>query len=137
MEWTRDEYLISTEASRLDIDLIENFLRTSYWAADRNREDIERSIENSICFGLYRESRQIGFARIVTDEVKHSWLGDVFVIQEFQGKGLGTWLMESVVSHPVIQKTGCILGTRDAHGLYEKFAFERTELMARPKGRTE
>ena len=133
MEWTKDIYTISTDKSRLDLDVIHGFLKTSYWAADRSREEIEKTIHTSICFGVFLEARQIGFARIVTDQVAHSWLGDVFVIPEFQKNGLGKWLIECIVSHPILMKTNCDLGTRDAHGLYEKFGFKRTELMTRPK----
>jgi len=82
---------------------------------------------------VFEGDRQIGFARIVTDQVAHSWLGDVFIVSEFQGRGLGKWLMTCVVSHPVLKQASCDLGTRDAHGLYEQFAFKRAERMVRPK----
>ncbi|HIG28377.1 MAG TPA: N-acetyltransferase [Verrucomicrobiales bacterium] len=133
MEWTKDSFTISTDKSHLDLDVIHGFLKTSYWAADRSREEIKATLETSICFGVFQGSRQIGFARTVTDRIAHSWLGDVFVIQEFQKNGLGKWLMECIVSHPILEQTSCELGTKDAHGLYEKFAFKRTELMTRPK----
>jgi len=131
MEWTKDNFTISTDKSRLDLDVICGFLKTSYWAADRSRDEIEKTIETSVCFGVFHESHQIGFARMVTDEVVVSWLGDVFIIPEFQKRGLGKWLMECIVSHPVLQKANCILGTKDAHGLYEKYGFKRKELMSR------
>ena len=131
MEWTKDSYTISTDKSRLDLDVIHGFLQTSYWAAARSRENLEKTIETSFCFGVFYGSRQIGFARVVTDEVVVSWLGDVFIIPEFQKRGLGKWLMECIVSHPTLRKTKCLLGTRDAHGLYEKYGFERKELMSR------
>lgn len=132
MEWTRNGFNISADKSRLSLDVIHAFLKTTYWAADRSREQIARSLESSLCFGLYHDMRQIGFARVVTDEVSHSWLGDVFVLPEFQGQGLGKWLVACVVSHPIIKVTGCDLGTRDAHGLYEKFGFTRREQMNLP-----
>ena len=132
MEWTKHNLIISTDKSRLDIEVIHGFLKTSYWAGARTREEIQKAIENSICFGLFQGDRQIGFARVVTDEVVVSWLGDVFIIPEFQKNGLGKWLMECIVSHPILKKTKCLLGTKDAHGLYEKYAFQRKELMSRP-----
>ena len=133
MEWSKDSFTVSTDKRLLDLEVIHGFLKTSYWAADRSREDIARTMEASICFGVYEETQQIGFARIVTDYVAHSWLGDVFIVPESQGRGLGKWLMTCVVSHPVLKQTSCDLGTRDAHGLYEQFAFERVERMVRPK----
>lgn len=133
MEWKKDGFTVSTDKKRLDLDVIHGFLKTSYWAGKRTRNEIEKTIETSICFGLYQGDRQIGFARIVTDEVVISWLGDVFVIPEFQKQGLGNWLMERVTSHPVLKKTKCLLGTKDAHGLYEKHSFRRKEMMSRPE----
>jgi len=137
MNWVKDSFTISTDKDRLDIDVIHGFLETSYWGASRTRKEIETTIEKSICFGLFHGKRQIGFARLVTDEVVISWLGDVFVIPEFQKKGLGKWLMECVVSHPVTKKTKCLLGTRDAHGLYEKYGWNRKEVMSRPEDNDE
>lgn len=134
MEWSSGAFTITTNKDRLDIEVIHGFLKTSYWAADRSREAIEATIANSVCFGVLTESRQIGFARLVSDGVVISWLGDVFIIPEFQGRGLGKWLMSCVVAHPLLQNTKCILGTNDAHGLYEKFGFERKELMRREPG---
>lgn len=133
MEWIDNEFTVSTDKARLDIDVICDFLATSYWAAHRTKSQIERTIEHSICFGLFHGERQIGFARLVTDEVVISWLGDVFVIPDFQKRGLGKWLVQCVTSHPIAMKTKCILGTNDAHGLYEKYGWERKELMSRPR----
>ncbi len=137
MNWENDSFKISTDKSILDVDVIHNFLKSSYWGTSRTREDVEKTIENSVCFGLYQEERQIGFARLVTDEVVISWLGDVFAIPEFQKKGLGKWLMECVISHPVTKRTKCLLGTRDAHQLYEKYGWNRKEVMSRPEDKEE
>ena len=133
MNWTKGEYTISTDRSLLDLDTIHGFLKTSYWANERSREQIECTIENSICFGLYKGDRQIGFARIVTDEAAISWLGDVFVLPEFQRNGLGKWLVQCVTEHPIVKQTRCLLGTQDAHGLYEQYGWERREMMFRPE----
>jgi GNAT superfamily N-acetyltransferase len=122
------EFEISTDKSRLDLEMIHRFLsEKSYWAKNRTLEQTKTAIENSICFGLYEERRQIGFARVVTDKATFAYLGDVFVLDEFRGEGLGKWLMETVISHPEIQGLRrWVLATRDAHGLYEQFGF--TEL---------
>ena len=133
MNWKKDDFQISTDKTRLDIEVIHGFLRTSYWAADRSKEEIETTLSNSVCFGLFHGERQIGFARLVTDEVVISWLGDVFVLPEYRKKGLGKWLIECVSSHPIAKKTKCLLGTRDAHGLYEKYGWNRREMMTRPE----
>ena len=123
-EWRRAEYLISTDKSRLDLTLIHNFLRTSYWAAGIPLEVVRRSIEHSLSFGLYREDQQIGYARVITDYATFAYLGDVFILEPFRGQGLSKWLMEVVVTHPELQGfRRWILLTKDAHGLYKKVDF--------------
>jgi GNAT superfamily N-acetyltransferase len=125
MEVTRDEFLISTDRSRLDIDAIQLFLENdSYWARTRTPEQARTAIENSICFGVYHSGRQIGFARVVSDQATFAYLGDVYVIDEYRGRGLSKWLMEVIVAHPQLQGLRrWVLATRDAHTLYEKFGF--------------
>ena len=125
MEVTRDEFLISTDRSRLDIDAIQLFLENdSYWARTRTPEQTRTAIENSICFGVYHSGRQIGFARVVSDRATFAYLGDVYVIDEYRGRGLSKWLMEVIVAHPQLQGLRrWVLATRDAHTLYEKFGF--------------
>ena len=98
----------------------------SYWAKDRTFDQTKTAIENSICFGVYDSERQIGFARVVTDRSTFAYLGDVFILEEFRGRGLGKWLMETIISHPELQGLRrWVLATRDAHGLYEQFGFSR------------
>jgi GNAT superfamily N-acetyltransferase len=128
MDWQRDEYIISTDPARLDIDTVVDYLHSqSYWAQGRPREVIERSIQHSENFGVYRESQQVGFARVVTDYATFAWLCDVFIVPAEQGRGLGKWLMETVLAHPHLQGLRFwYLRTRDAHGLYRQFGF--TEL---------
>ena len=125
MEVTRDEFLISTDRSRLDIDAIQLFLENdSYWARTRTPEQTRTAIGNSICFGVYHSGRQIGFARVVSDQATFAYLGDVYVIDEYRGRGLSKWLMEVIVAHPQLQGLRrWVLATRDAHTLYEKFGF--------------
>ncbi len=124
-EWTRGDYTISTDRARLDLDVIHGFLVRSYWAEGRPRERVARSIEHSLPFGLYHRAGQVGFARVVTDHVVIAYLADVFVLEAHRGKGLGTWLVETVASAPEVGNIRrWILGTRDAHGLYRRFGFE-------------
>ena len=127
MLWQRDLYTISTDKSRLDLDIIHRFLsEISYWAKERTFDQTKTAIENSICFGVYDSERQIGFARVVTDRSTFAYLGDVFILEEFRGRGLGKWLMETIISHPELQGLRrWVLATRDAHGLYEQFGFSR------------
>jgi GNAT superfamily N-acetyltransferase len=125
-EWRRGEYVISTDPSRLDLDAVHGFLQRSYWASERPLETLKRAVEGSLNFGLYHgeERRQVGFARVVTDFATFAWLCDVFIDEAHRGQGLGVWLVETVVEHPELR---CLrlwmLGTRDAHGLYEKIGF--------------
>jgi GNAT superfamily N-acetyltransferase len=124
MEWTRDKFTVTTDKARLDRSVIERFLGSSYWAENIPRNTVDKSIENSLCFGLLEENRQIGFARVVTDRATFGFLADVFVLPEHRGAGLGKWLIECVVSHPELQGLRrWLLGTRDAHGLYRQFGF--------------
>lgn len=123
-EWTRGDYVISTDPARLDLDVIHGFLVRSYWALGRTRERVSQSIASSISFGLYRGAEQVGFARVVTDGVALALLADVFVLESHRGRGLGFWLVETVTSLPELQSVRrWILGTRDAHDLYRRFGF--------------
>jgi GNAT superfamily N-acetyltransferase len=124
MEWTREGgYLISTDKERLDIDYIHCWLsERSYWAQGRSREVVEKSIANSLCFGLYHGERQVGFARVVTDLSTFGWLCDVFVDEEERGQALGKWLVQTVVSYPdLAQIRRLMLATSDAHELYRRY----------------
>jgi GNAT superfamily N-acetyltransferase len=125
MEWRRNGYLISTDPGRLDREAIWGFLRTAYWSPNVPRAVVERSIENSLAFGLYApDSDQAGFARAITDRATFAWIADLFVFEQHRGKGLGVWLVETVLSHPHVQPVRKVtLATADAHGLYERFGF--------------
>jgi GNAT superfamily N-acetyltransferase len=117
-------FQISTDPARIDIDAVERFLRASYWAANRSRAKIERSIQTSIVFGIYDGPLQVGFARVVSDCIDFAWLCDVFLDETIRGRNLGKWLMETIVAHPDLQGLRrWILATNDAHGLYEQFGF--------------
>jgi GNAT superfamily N-acetyltransferase len=129
VEWERGGYTISTDRDRLDIELIHRFLsEDSYWAAGVTREVVERSIENSLCFGLHHGNEQVGFARVVTDRAAFAYLADVFVLTPHRGRGLGKWLIETVISHPDLQNLRrFFLGTADAHSLYERYGFRAVD----------
>jgi len=123
-EWRRGEYSISTDKGRLDVALIHGFLTMSYWAAGVPMEVVKRSIEHSLAFGVFKEDQQVGFARIITDYATFAYLGDVFILEPFRGRGLSKWLMEVIVGHPDLQGLRrWVLLTRDAHGLYGKAGF--------------
>lgn len=124
-EYQKDEFVISTDKKRLQIEVIQKFLNeNSYWAKNRTLEQTQIAIENSLCFGIYTEDKQIGFARIVSDFATFAYIGDVFVLEEFQGRGLSKWLMEVMINHPQLQGLRrWVLATKDAHGLYSQFGF--------------
>jgi GNAT superfamily N-acetyltransferase len=129
-----DRYVVSTDPGRIDADFVSCALADSYWAQGRTRATVEKSIRNSLCFGVYESAsgRQLAFARVVTDGATFSWICDVIVDKDCRGRGLGKMLMESVANHPVVSGTMCLLATRDAHGLYERHGFVRAEAMRRP-----
>ncbi|MEN9298717.1 MAG: hypothetical protein RLZZ429_1030 [Bacteroidota bacterium] len=119
-------YTISTEPDRLDIRCIHQFLSdASYWAKDVPMEIVKRAIQNSLCFGVYHFEKQIGFARLVTDQATFAYLADVFILDEYRGKGLSKWLIETIHAHPDLQGLRrWMLVTKDAQGLYQQFGWE-------------
>jgi GNAT superfamily N-acetyltransferase len=123
-EYRNGQFVISTDRERLDMDVIHGFLTECYWAKGIPRETVVRSIENSLCFGVYAEGKQVGFARVISDFATYAYLGDVFILNEYRGRGLGKWLMECVMQHPRLQGLRrWTLLTRDAHRLYAEFGF--------------
>ena len=124
MDFTKDRYYISTENEKMDVDLIHSFLSRSYWAEGISKEIIRRSIEGALCFGVFENDKQVGFARMITDRATFAYLADVFIIEEYRGLGLSKWLMEVIMVHPDLQGLRrMMLATRDAHELYKKFGF--------------
>lgn len=120
----KGDYLISTDRSKLDFKVIQEFLGRSYWANKRKPEVTKRAIKNSLCFGVYFKKSQIGFARVVTDYATFAWLADVFILEEYRGRGLSKWLMEIIMNYSEVQNIRrWFLATKDAHGLYKKFGF--------------
>ncbi|MBK7406345.1 MAG: GNAT family N-acetyltransferase [Phycisphaerales bacterium] len=124
----RGEYLVSDDPSLLDLEVWHRFLSTSYWSPGIPPETFRRAATNSLCIGLYERdadaTRMIGGGRIITDRATYAYLADVFVLEERRGRGLGVWLIESIIEHPDLQglRRFCLM-TRDAHGLYTKFGF--------------
>jgi len=128
MELARGRYRISDDPERLDFELIHGFLAGSYWARGIPRPVVERSIRNSLPFGLYDGQEQIGFARVVTDRATFAYVADVFVLESHRGRGLALWLMETVRAHPDLKDLRrWMLATRDAHGLYRRIGFRELE----------
>jgi GNAT superfamily N-acetyltransferase len=125
------DYIISDDKAKLDVDVVQSLLKTSYWAGHRSLETIVKSIVNSLCIGVYLSDKQVGFARLITDGATMYWLCDVLIDEAHRGKGIGKKLIESIVNWDQLKGLNGILGTRDAHGLYEKYGFIRNEMMRR------
>ena len=120
----RAPIVVDSDPERLDVAVVHGFLTDSYWAKGIPVETVRRSIRNSLCFGLYEGSRQIGFARVVTDRATFAYLADVFVLESHRGRGLAKLLMDAVVAHPELQGLRrWMLATRDAHALYAQYGF--------------
>ena len=125
LETHKDNFTISTDPARLDLDAITDMLTRAYWAAGRPRERTERAISNSLVFGLYDGEQQIGLARIVSDYAVFAYLCDVFIHEDYRAHGLGKWLIETVMNHPDLQGLRrWTLATRDAHELYRQFGWD-------------
>ncbi|WP_461452218.1 GNAT family N-acetyltransferase [Mucilaginibacter sp.] len=120
-------FKISTDKELLDISLIHDYLSNeSYWSKGISKKKVERSIENSICFGIYKDSEQVGLARVVTDKAIFAYLCDVFILKEYRGNGLSKWLLQTILAHPELQGLKrWTLATLDAHGLYSQFGFSQ------------
>ena len=116
---------VSTDKNKLDVPFIQNFLKDIYWAAGRTIEEVQRTIDASVCFGIYLDEVQIGFARVITDYVVFAYLMDVFITEEHRGKGYSSILIDTMMKEPQLQKVQLWrLATSDAHFLYEKFGFK-------------
>jgi len=124
-ETIKGDFIISTDKTKLDVVLIHRYLcAESYWAKNIPMQIVEKSIEGSLCFGIYHNTKQVGFARVITDQATFGYLADVFVIEEYRGRGLSKWLMEVIMNHPGLQGLRrWLLATKDAHGLYAQFGF--------------
>ena len=127
----KNNYLISTDKSKIDIDYVHRFLTQSYWSPGIHIQVVKKAMEGSLCFGIYerdeqnpRAERQVGYARMITDQATFAYLADVFIDEDHRGKGLGKWLIEMILAHPNLQGLRRILlATKDAHKLYEQCGF--------------
>jgi GNAT superfamily N-acetyltransferase len=132
-EALQNQFIISTDKSQLNMGFIHDFLsKESYWAKNIPIETVQKCVDGSCCFGLYVKensiSKQIGFARVITDFATFGYLADVFIIETYRGKGLAKWLMEMIMKHPELQGLrGWLLATKDAHALYAQFGFSLLE----------
>jgi len=123
-EYRKGEFTISTDRDLIDLNVVHGFLTRCYWAEGIPREVVARSVENSLCFGLYAAGKQVGFARAISDYATYGYIADVFVLESFRGRGLGKWLMECIIQPPRLQGLRrWSLVTRDAHGLYAQLGF--------------
>lgn len=121
----QDGYSISTDRSQINLAFVHGYLHRSYWSKGIPYEVVARAVENSLPFGVYLDAQQVGFARIITDFTALAYLADVFITEEHQGKGLGKWLVASILAHPQLQGIRrWLLFTQDAHSLYKQFGFE-------------
>jgi GNAT superfamily N-acetyltransferase len=116
---------VSTDKEKLDVPFIQNFLKDIYWAAGRTIEEVQKTIDSSICFGIYLDDKQIGFARVITDYVVFAYVMDVFITEEHRGKGYSSILISAMMEEPSLKEVKIWrLATKDAHFLYEKFGFK-------------
>ena len=126
------EIVVTTDPSRLDLDVIHGYLTRSYWARGISRDLVARAMAHSLCFGAFAGDRQVGFARVVTDRATFAYLCDVFVLESHQGRGVGKQLMAAIMAHPDLQGLRRLaLFTRDAHGLYRQYGFRETRFVDR------
>ncbi|PKL83107.1 MAG: GNAT family N-acetyltransferase [Ignavibacteriae bacterium HGW-Ignavibacteriae-3] len=125
-EFKKGKYLISSDKRKLQIKTIHNFLTNAYWSKGIMIERVRKAIEGSLCFGVYHEKEQVGFVRVVTDYANFGYIADVFIIENYRGKGLSVWLLKCILNLPELKDIkSWMLATKDAHGLYSKFGFEQ------------
>jgi GNAT superfamily N-acetyltransferase len=133
VEWRQNGFTITDDRAEVKIDTVAHLLAGTHWGSRRPRQVVEKLVENSLCFSLFRNTEQVGFARVVTDHTVFSWLSDLVIAPELRGRGLGRWLLQCILNHPTLSGAQFVLQTRDAHHLYESFGFQQSDrLMTRP-----
>lgn len=124
-EELKNRFSISTDKSKLDILMIHKFLKSFYWVDNISKATVEKSIKNSLCFGVYEGNKQVGFAKVISDYATSALLRDVFILEPYRGKGLGKWLIKYILEYPELQNVQkWLLGTKDAHGFYRRYGFQ-------------
>jgi GNAT superfamily N-acetyltransferase len=133
MQWERSGFRLTDEPGYIDAERTFALLSATYWGVRRPREVVAGMLEHSLCFGLFRDDVQVGFARAVTDYTVFSWIADLVIDPPCRGLGLGRWMMECMIAHPLLERTQMVLQTRDAHALYEQYGFRQNPaLMSTP-----
>jgi GNAT superfamily N-acetyltransferase len=121
---TRNEFIISTDKNKIDLDYVHGFLTQSYWSPGIEMRVVKKAMEGSLSFGVYHNNKQLGYARVITDTATFAYLADVFIDENYRGKGLGKWLVDTILKHPDLQGLRrIILTTKDAHKVYEQCGF--------------
>ena len=123
MEINMGDYLISDDKNLIQPNRVYELLSDTYWASKRSKDTMQTAMESSLCFGVYKDGIQIGFARCVTDYAIIYYLADVIIDERYRGQGLGKALVKAITEHETLSHLRGILDTRDAHGLYERFGF--------------
>jgi GNAT superfamily N-acetyltransferase len=132
MEWKREKFRIVDDPAAINVEVVSRLLAETYWGHRRPRAVIEKLIQNSLCFSLFSDHEQIGFARVATDYTVFSWLSDLVIADAYRNRGLGEWMLDCILKHPSISQTQLVLQTRSAYPLYERFGFETSDkLMTR------
>ena len=125
MEWFKDDFIITTDKQKIDMAYVHSFLTQSYWAKNIPLSVVQQSINGSLCFAIWHQQKQVGFARVITDEATFAYLADVFIDEHYRGRGLSKWLVQVILEYPSLQGLRrFLLATRDAHGLYSQYGFE-------------
>ena len=133
MHYENENYKISDDREEIQLGMVESLLKSSYWASERSLETIELSIKNSVCFSLFCDGIQVGFARVVTDYASVAYIADLIIHPDHRSKGLGKWMFRVIVSDPRWCSKFQFLATDDAHGLYEKFGFSNSKKLMSTK----
>ena len=124
MIWEKDNFTVSSDRKHVDIDVLHEMLSSSYWAKDRCREDIEKSVTNSLCFSLFKMEEQIGFARVLSDKMAYAIILDMIIKEDYRGQGLGKWVVQCICDHPEVTPLRQLLWTGDADSFYRQGGFE-------------
>lgn len=123
MNWTHSEYTLTDEPTQLDLDAIHALLRSTYWAANRSRETIAKSLQHSLNFGLFHAGKQAGFGRVVTDRATVGYFCDLVLAETHRGRGVGKWMLQCILDHPDLRHCRIDLFTKDAQEFYRQFGF--------------